>query len=152
MGAHWKTELRRAGYDPCYVKDDLCLSGPLSMTIQKMDAKGAKLWDGTDCSGARCAKRTLEVPFVFIGYSTAIVAYSVDDIRRYGVYSDGDTNVPHAQDDHGVGVVGMQLILGRPKERLGTTRTGSSTDKNGNRYQNTGRNSGSPVENQRNKD
>ena len=116
MGAHWKTEARKAGYDPRRVVDVPPSFGKMVLTIDLKDMKGAVIGDATNCSGARCIRRKLDADWAYVGPSSGIIVPKGSRrLLRFLV------NGLAKKQDRTMNVVGEKLILRAPAKsnRLG---------------------------------
>jgi hypothetical protein len=114
MGAHWKGEARKAGYDPAKVVDAPLKDGKVKAIIAVNDMRHAVIGDGTACSGARCLKRVLDADWAYVGASSAfVVAKGSKRILRYLV------NGIARRQDRTMSVVGEQIILRPPPHSQG---------------------------------
>jgi hypothetical protein len=121
MGAHWRTEARKAGYDPKRVVDVPQSFGKMVLTIDLKDMKGAVIGDATACSGARCIKRKLDADWAYVGPSSGIIAPKGSRrLLRFLV------NGLAKKQDRTMNVVGEKLILRAPPRGA---RLGASTNR-----------------------
>lgn len=116
MGAHWKTEARRAGYDPARVVDAPLSGGKFRAKITIADMKNAVIGDGANCSGARCIKRVFDADWAYVSASSAhVVPKGSKRILRFLV------NGIARRQDRTMSVVGEEVIL-RPPPKNATLK------------------------------
>jgi hypothetical protein len=145
MGAHWKTAMREAGFNPKIVQDAPQRLGIVEATVGVRDMRGAVIGDGENCSGARCLRRVLKSVleerglyeddddlFIFVGASRAIVAWRNKRGRPYG-YRFLVNGLPKAQ-DRTMNIAGERIALRPPYgKRLTGKRQGGPSPKRGRR-------------------
>lgn len=126
--AHWRTEMRQAGFSPDAVVDAPERLGHIEATVSLADMKDARTGNVKECAGANCLRRKLAevLPgkkkgdiLVLVYASRAYVAWRNESGKEYG-YRFLVNGLPDAF-DRTMNVVGEKLILRPPN---GKTKTG----------------------------